>query len=172
LKTIVHNNPWFAISHRADSSTPSAAGWYRVEQADSAIIIPIHENGDIVLVYGSRDTYGGKRFHEFPCGRVESGEATDAAARRELKEETGLSAGRLQKIGSFLEIPGLSSARCDVFVAKELTVSKQNLELSENWSVVTCPPQKVAEIISEGRMVDGSSIAAYALAVLNGFSLR
>jgi 8-oxo-dGTP pyrophosphatase MutT (NUDIX family) len=91
--TVVHNNPWFSVVHRPDVDTPGATGWFRVVRPDSVIVLGTSHDGDLLMIEGIRDTTGPNSCFELPSGTIEAGERAEDAALRELREETGFTAG-------------------------------------------------------------------------------
>src|SRR5215467_14256738 len=84
-----------------------------------AYIVPLLDDGRVVLIRQYRPIVGAEIW-ELPAGTIEAGEAPDACARRELVEEAGYEAGRLDPLGEALADPGLTDGRIFLFVAREL----------------------------------------------------
>ena len=158
-KQIVHENPWFSIS----LAEIDEQRWYRVERADSALLIGHDEHGDLLMIRGVRDTTGPTELYELPCGGIEPLEDPATAAVRETREETGWQASELNPIGSFVETPGISPARCFVFTALVSSGGETALEPGEKWTPVTISPEKVGALVSGGQIQDAGTLAALAL---------
>ena len=56
--SILHENPWFSVTHKEDPNTLNGQGWYRVKRPDCVMVIPVLSNGKIVMIKGKRDTTG------------------------------------------------------------------------------------------------------------------
>ncbi len=109
---------------------------------------------------------------EFPAGLVERGEDPEVAARRELLEETGLSAGKLTYLGS----PRLNSAfmdnYTDIFLAEELevqtSIEERKLDADEQIDVLSVPVSYVMEHMGEGELNNGSSLMGLLFYIKSG----
>lgn len=94
--------------------------YYQVEaRYDAVIVVPLLSDGRLVLERIYRHPYR-HYFLEFPAGGIELGEDPCAAAKRELGEETGYTAGRLTTLGSMEAMPGLLRMRLTYVLAEEL----------------------------------------------------
>jgi len=132
------------------------------------VIVPILPDGRIVMLKGTRDTTGSDQRFELPAGAIDAGERAEAAALRELHEETGFTARTPVKIGEFVEAPGISAARCIVFTAQVEHRTAQSLEPGENWTPTTCTREEITRLQASGLIVDGSTLAALRLWDLRG----
>lgn len=90
-----------------------------VRHPGSVALIPVTDNGDIILVRQYRATVH-KPVWELPAGRVEPGEELRGAAIRECHEETGLIPTTLKRLGAFLATPGYADEQLTVFLASDL----------------------------------------------------
>ena len=91
-----------------------------VHHGGSAVIIPIHDDSTVVLVRQYR--HPAVRFLlEAPAGTLDDGERPEAGAARELEEELGLVAGRLDKLSEFFVSPGFCEEKMWVYLETEIT---------------------------------------------------
>jgi ADP-ribose pyrophosphatase len=79
-----------------------------IEHAGAVTLLPLDENGCILFVRQYRHA-AGKMLLELPAGTLEVGEPPEDCAHREMREETGMAAGKLLKIGEFFLAPGYST---------------------------------------------------------------
>ena len=91
--------------------------YYVIERPDAAIIFPLTQGGDVILVRQYRPPLQGMELG-LPAGLVEEGEKPEAAARRELLEETGHSGGEWELLGSLASSPSLKDNRAHLFLAR------------------------------------------------------
>ena len=124
----------------------------------AVIILPILADGRIVLIENARHTVG-ESLLELPAGTLEKGEPPDVCAGRELEEETGYRAARIESLGWFYTSPGILTEKMYAFVARELTPGPQALEENETISVRPMPVKEVVELIQSNSIVDGKTIA-------------
>jgi ADP-ribose pyrophosphatase len=158
-KRTVHENPWFSIS----LTEAGEQRWYRVERADSALLVGTDDQGRFLMIHGVRDTTGAEPLYEFPCGGIDAFEDRASAAVRETREETGWEATDLRPLGSFVEAPGISPSRCFVFAARVSPGGEASLEPGEAWSPVTVSSDQLRTLVAEGRVHDAGTLAAFAL---------
>ena len=97
----------------------------------AVVILPLLADGRVVLIKNRRYTIGGQYLVELPAGTLEKGEDPMNCAGRELLEETGYLAARLQPLGSFFSSPGILTEKMYVFAAYDLQRQQQALEEGE-----------------------------------------
>ena len=129
-----------------------------------ALCIPVLNNGRLVFINQFRPAMN-KVILEFPAGRIETGENSEQAIRREMREEIGFQVDSIQLIGTLLTAPHFSDEVVMVFTAKGEIVSVPAPTPKEDLrDVVTMTPSSVDKSIAEGSLIDSKSIAALALA--------
>jgi len=134
-----------------------------IEHGGSVVIIPIDENGNVYLVRQYRHATG-KELLELPAGTLDEDEDPLVCAAREIREETGMAAGMLTKLGEFYLAPGYSDEFMVVFLAKELSHSPLDADEDEFLSVEAVPITEAIKMAERGEIPDAKSLAALFLA--------
>lgn len=123
-------------------------------------MLPVDGEGRIILVKQYRHAVDEEIF-EIPAGLVEAGEEYEETADRELQEEIGFKAGKLQKIAEFYTSPGFTTERIALFYASELAASKLPEDDDEYLNVYSFTVAEMKDLIERGRIVDGKTLAAF-----------
>jgi ADP-ribose pyrophosphatase len=101
---------------------------------------------------------------ELPAGTRDGDEPYEDCAAREIREETGMEAGRLQKVGEFYLAPGYSTEFMIVYIATDLMYNPLEADDDEYLEVEKFPVQEAFELAKRGEMLDAKSLAALLLA--------
>ncbi|HET7790412.1 MAG TPA: NUDIX hydrolase [Gemmatimonadales bacterium] len=145
-----------------------------IRHPGAAAIVPVASDpgGDdpvILLIRQFRHASDGLLW-EVPAGTLAPGESPEACARRELLEEAGVTAGRLERMTTIWTTPGFTDERIHLFWAADLTTGKTAHERDEFIEVVPRPLSEVLRGIEEGEIADAKSVAA--ILYMAGFVLR
>jgi 8-oxo-dGTP pyrophosphatase MutT (NUDIX family) len=164
----VYENRWMRVREDDTVLPDGSPGLYAVvEKPPAAVIVPIDFDGPYVWLVEQFRHPVGARFWEVPQGAWEDDPDAPAEeiARGELAEETGLRAGRMERLGRLFFAYGMSNQPFDVWVARDLTPGAQALEHTEQGLVVArFPLDEVRAMIRAGRIADSATVAALALA--------
>ncbi|HEV7908848.1 MAG TPA: NUDIX hydrolase [Pseudonocardiaceae bacterium] len=165
----VYANPWMTVREDPIRRSDGSTGIYGVvDKPDYALVIPL-DGERVRLVEQFRYPLGLRRW-EFPQGTAPNRADTDPLelAARELREETGLRAGKLVELGLLDVAPGMSSQRGRVFLATELTEGQHERELEEqDMRTAWFPRAEFEAMIARGEITDAQSVAAYTLLLLH-----
>jgi len=134
-----------------------------VHHPGSAVILPLFADGTIALVRQYRHP-AVKYLLELPAGTLEDQERPEEGAARELEEELGLVAGRMEKLCEFFVSPGFCEEKMWLYLATELTETSQRLEDDELIEVVCLPISRALQMITEGEIEDAKTIIGLMLA--------
>lgn len=130
------------------------AVWEVVRHRGAVCVVPVAENGDVLLVRQFRYPIG-KVLLEIPAGKLEEGDEDRAdAALRELREETGMSAASLVSLGDFYGAPAYSDERLTLYLATGLTEGEQKLDRDEFLRVVRIPLAEAVRLALDGEIED------------------
>jgi ADP-ribose pyrophosphatase len=101
---------------------------------------------------------------ELPAGRLNKGERPEICAARELEEEIGVVAGRVEKLTEFFTTPGFCEEKLWLYLATELMPTAQRLESDELLQIVRVPLERALEMIADGEIEDAKTIIGIMLA--------
>lgn len=130
-----------------------------VRHPGGAAVLPVHDDGSVSLIRQLRpaiDTV----IVEVPAGRLSPAEAPLECARRELREETGLTATTLVPLGTVYSSPGVFDELIHLFAATGLSQGTAQPEDDEEIEVVRLPLDVVLQMVADGRISDGKTMAA------------
>ena len=130
-----------------------------IEHGGSVVILPIDDEGNILFVRQYRHATG-KDLLELPAGTRDNAELYEDCAARETREETGMEAGSLEKIGEFYLAPGYSTEFMAVFLATGLKDNPLDPDEDEVLSIEKIPVKKAVEMALSGNLPDAKSLAA------------
>ena len=134
-----------------------------VQHHDSVTILPIDQEGNIWFVQQFR--MGSMNILlELPAGVLDDGEDPETGAAREVREEIGLSAGRLQKLGEYYLAPGYSTEFMHAFLATDLKPDPLQADEDEFLKIRTIPAKQVYQMVQKGEIKDSKTLAALLLA--------
>jgi ADP-ribose pyrophosphatase len=134
-----------------------------IEHGGSVVLIPIDDEGNLLFVRQYRHA-AGKDLLELPAGTRDDDESFEKCAAREIREETGMEAGILQKVGEFYLAPGYSSEFMVVFLARGLKANPLDADYDEFLQVEKIPLKQAIQMAERGDVPDAKSLAALLLA--------
>jgi ADP-ribose pyrophosphatase len=134
-----------------------------VEHHGSVVIVPIDPEGNLIFVRQYRHA-AGLSLLELPAGVIEPGESPLECAQREIREETGYAAGKLERVGQFYLAPGYSTEYMVVFMAENLHPDPLNADADEFLQVERMSLTEALDWAASGKMPDAKSLAALYLA--------
>jgi len=129
----------------------------------SAVILPVFEDGTVALVRQYRHA-AGKYLLELAAGTLENGEDPRTGAIRELEEEIGVTAAKIEQLCEFYVSPGFLTEKMHVFVATGLTEVGQKLEDDEILTIERHSFPALLEMIENGEIEDAKTIVGITLA--------
>ena len=128
-----------------------------VRHPGAAAVVPLKDDGTVVLIRQFRQAAGGF-IYEIPAGKLHPGEDPMACAARELEEEIGYRAGKLELLSSILTAPGFTDEVIHVYKGTGMTAGKQQLDRDEVLEVIELPLLEAISMIETGAIRDAKSI--------------
>ncbi len=134
--------------------------WDFIGHKGAAAVVPVDNQGRIVMARQYRNALDCETL-EIPAGGLNGiEEPTLDAARRELEEETGYISDNLEFLISICTAVAFCNEKIDIYVAKNLVKTHQNLDEDECIQVEAYTVDELKRFIYEGKIVDGKSISA------------
>ncbi len=128
-----------------------------VRHDGGASVVALFDDDTVALVRQYR--HPARRYLlELPAGKLESGERPEVCAARELEEELGVTAKRLELLSEFFPTPGFCGEKLWVYLATDLTATAQQLEDDEIVEVVRLPFDRALEMIATREIEDAKTI--------------
>lgn len=128
----------------------------------SAVIMPVFDDGTIALVRQYRHA-AAEYLLELPAGTLNAGEDPEVGARRELEEEIGVVAEKIEKLCEFYVSPGFLTEKMHLFMASGLTETAQNLDDDEFVEIERYSLADLTTMVKDGRIVDAKTIIGITL---------
>lgn len=130
-------------------------------------VIPLTDRGSVILVKQFRYPLG-KVTVEIPAGKLDPGEDPLVCAHRELQEETGLTAAKLNYVGSFVTTPAFTDEIIHLYVGTGLTAGEISTDEDEFIEVEERSLDEVFQAIEGGEIKDAKTMIAFMLADRKG----
>jgi ADP-ribose pyrophosphatase len=134
-----------------------------VQHPGAAAIVPFLSESEVLLIRQYRHATKGTIL-EVPAGKIDPGETPAVTAARELEEEVGRRAGRLEQLGWIWTTPGFANEKIHLYAAFELTSTDSRPEDDELIERVPTPLDEALEMIWRGELTDAKSAMALILA--------
>lgn len=129
-----------------------------VEHPGAVAVAAVNDQNELIMVRQFRYAFE-KEILEIPAGKMDKGpEGPLEAARRELKEETGLTAGKLTYLGGMYPSVGFLNEVIHLFLAQDLTEGSQNPDEDEFLKVTALPFGEVVSMVLNGEISDAKTV--------------
>ncbi|MGE3175615.1 MAG: NUDIX domain-containing protein [Planctomycetota bacterium] len=162
-REVLVDNPWHRYCKDRYTQRDGSEGvYYYVDMPGSCGSIPVFADGSTVLLRVHRYLLGAD-FWEFPIGGMKDGEDPLEVAKKELLEEAGLVADTWTPLGRFAPYKGVSNEICHYWLARDLRITEQELELSEQISVHRMPLAEARAKLVDQECSDGQSLSGLVL---------
>jgi len=136
-------------------------GWHTyqiVRHPGGAAILPLHDDGTVTLIRQLRPAFDDFMI-EAPAGRLDPGEEPAVCALRELAEETGLKAQKIESLGVLHPSPGVFDEVIHLFLATCLSSTPALPEQYEDIATIRLPLEEALLMARDGRICDGKTIS-------------
>lgn len=133
-----------------------------VEHHGSVVVLPVFPDGRVLLVRQYRYA-AGEFLWELVAGHIEPKESPRQAARRELREETGYEARRLERLLSFYPTPGFVSEEMHLYRATGLRAGRARPEADEAFEVRAFTPRALQRMLGRGQLRDAKTLVGVLL---------
>ncbi len=167
----VYTSSWLSL-HRDWVRLPDGSvieGHHVVDYPRPAVaVVALNEAGQVMLVDHYRFITG-KRGWEVPAGGIETGEAWEDAARRELLEESGCTGGDLTFLGSFHPSNGSTNQLFGVYLAQGVAQTAPIHDTNEIIAARWFAPAEVRALLDANTLPDGLTVTALLLAFFKGY---
>jgi ADP-ribose pyrophosphatase len=130
-----------------------------VRHPGASAVVPFTSDSEVVLIRQYRYATGGTLW-EVPAGKLDPGEAPEVCARRELEEEAGFRAGRLESLGGMWCSPGFTDEWINLYAAFDLETVPQRLEDDEVIELHPMPFSEALDLLWAGQIPDAKSALA------------
>jgi len=161
------DDSWFRV-RQDDLVLPSGHeinGYFVWESPDIATVVPVTPGGRFVLCRQYRHAVG-RVMLQFPAGGIGDGESAEDAARRELEEETGYTAGSLEPLGRTAAYPTKLSGWHHLFLARDVVAGGCKADdPHEPTQVLTVTAAEIHQLLDSGQVQVGDSVSAALLAL-------
>ncbi len=163
-RKLIYENPWIQLHEDSVINPSGNPGVYgRVCMKNKAVgIIPIDTEGNTWLVGQYRYTLNAYSW-EIPMGGGPIEEAPLRAAKRELIEETGISAGKWDLLTKIHTSNSVTNEEGFIYVAKNLTMGKAKPEETESLRLKKVPLQQAIQMVRKGKITDAISMVGLLL---------
>lgn len=123
-------------------------------------VLPLHDDGTVTLIRQLRPAVG-RKLLEIPAGRLDPGEDPAECGRRELTEETGLTAGSIRPLGFFYPSPGVFDEMLHLYLGTDLSQGAPRPERYEEIETVRMPLEEALRMAADGEeILDAKTIVA------------
>ncbi len=130
-----------------------------VRHPGAAVLLPVTADGRVILIRQFRYA-AGETLLEVPAGTIDPGESPEQTAGRELVEETGYHAQRLEKLAEFFPSPGILSERMHLFLATELEKRETSPDADESLEIVELPWERALALEPGTDVRDAKTLVA------------
>ncbi|MCX5879122.1 MAG: NUDIX hydrolase [Deltaproteobacteria bacterium] len=134
----------------------------RIDHPEAAAIIPFLSDNEILMVRQFRYALGRETL-EIPAGKMDPGESPEQCVRRELLEETGYEAGKIEWVYTYAPALGYSNELIHIYSGHPLRKANTVIDEREISSVEKIPIEKLKSMVKERLILDGKTLLGLSL---------
>ena len=165
----IYTNPWMRLREDIAELPDGRTTVYGVVTFGECVgVLPFLDDEHVVLVRQYRYVFGEDHRWEMPTGGIKPGESPEQAARRELQEEAGFIAARLEWVSSYYTSKSICDETAHLFLGYDLSSSALTPDETEFFEVATFSFQDVLEMVTCSEIRDSMTV----IAVLHAARLR
>lgn len=166
---VAYHNPWIRVREDMAEMPDGKTTLYSVVECGQCVgILPFLDSDHVVMVRQFRYPFGESHRWEMPTGGVKAGEALEAAAHRELREEIGYDAGRLAPVASFYTSKSVVQEVAHLYLGYDLVPGSAPADETEFLETAVLPFRQVYELVIASEIRDAMTM----IAVLHAARLR
>ncbi len=165
----VYRNKWIDVREDIAEMPNGRTTIYGVVTMSGAVgVLPFLDDGRVVMVRQYRYVQGENQRWEMPTGGVHPGESLEEAARRELREEIGYTAGRLEWVSTFYTSKSVCDETAHIYLGYDLTPARDVPDDTEFLEIAALPFDEVLDMVLRSEIRDSMTV----IAVLHAARLR
>jgi ADP-ribose pyrophosphatase len=158
-RTLLESRRFTVVEETVTRPNGRSASLQFIKHPGSVAILPLVDADRVCLIHSRRLTVN-KTLIEIPAGTREPNEAPLETARRELAEETGYRADRLDQLAVFYPSPGITDEQMWLFVARGLTAGEHAREANEEIENLLVSWADAMKMLERGEIQDGKTMVA------------
>lgn len=161
--TLIYTGKVIQLLHK-DVKLPNGfiAGLDIIKHPGAVLIVPFESRNKIIMLKQFRPVLN-QYIHELPAGTLKSREAPFSCAQRELIEETGYGARKMQRIGEIVPVPGYSTEKIIIYKAEQLIQKTRRVEEDEVIEHSVYSKRQIQRMFRDKKIIDAKTMCALAL---------
>ena len=160
----VYRNKWIDVREDIAEMPNGRTTIYGVVTMSGAVgVLPFLDDGRVVMVRQYRYVQGENQRWEMPTGGVHPGESLEEAARRELREEIGYTAGRLEWVSTFYTSKSVCDETAHIYLGYDLTPARDMPDDTEFLEIAALPFDEVLDMVLRSEIRDSMTVKSLPL---------
>lgn len=135
------------------------ATFQMLEKGDTVIIVPVDSENNVLFIKEYFTALDESQY-DLPGGRIEESHSEQETSNKELQEEIGYKAGKLDKLITVTMSPGYFTQKSHIFLARDLEESKLEGDEKEQLELIKWPLDKFEDLIKTGKLTEARAITA------------